>query len=442
MNGVLTSKSALERMVLAGLAAVILFLWWNMVRRAMAGPGSQYDDFVGFARDLLFLHQNLYETYPAWNTIVKYPPFFGFVYAPLVPLPAWLGASIWFWTSLACSAGAAAASALAVGASAEELRRRPSLGWMPYLLIGGVVISNLETAQVNLFVLFFVTLGLLALERWSEAAAGGLVGYAAAIKLMPVIFVPYFAWVRRWRSAAMAVATIAICWSILMWGGLGFDMGLWTDVTRDWLAAVSPFVSEGGVAEGEGGFRHTNQSLAAAVHRYLTKTPADGRDFYVNVAALTPKSAQGIVLALSGAVLIGLMWLTGPLARARLLDGMAMIGSPAEGALRRGFAYSLVMIATLFLSPVSWINHYVLLLFPFAAAWRYVATRPADDPGRRILVACLVASFALVATGISQFLMAFSLPFVGAAVLFTGMAIVLRRDLAVGVASRRVQTGA
>jgi hypothetical protein len=196
------------------------------------------------------------------------------------------------------------------------------------------------------------------------------------------------------------------------------------------------------VAEGEGGFRHTNQSLAAAVHRYLTRTPADGRDFYVNVVTLTPKGAQRIVLALSAALVVALMWLTRPAARAGALSDGTLSGSATDGALRRGFAYSLVMIATLFLSPVSWINHYVLLLFPYAAAWRYVATRPADDPGRRILVACLVASFVLVATGISQFLMAFSLPFVGAAVLFSGMAIVLRRDLAVGAAPRRLPAGA
>jgi hypothetical protein len=411
------------------LATILLFLWWNMVRRAMAGPGSQFDDFVAFARDLLFLHHNLYETYPGWNTIVKYPPFFAFVYAPLVPLSPWLGASIWFWTSFACSAGAAAASALAVGASTGELRRRPSLAWMPYLLIGGVVISNLETGQVNLFILFFWALGLLALERRADGGAGALVGYAAAVKLLPGIFIPYLAWSRRWRAAIAAIAMVAACWSVMMWGGLGFDVDLWADVTGDWLAAVSPFVSEGGVAEGEGGFRHTNQSLAAAVHRYLTRTPADGRDYYVNVVTLTLDAARTIVLTLSAALLVGLAWLTWPVARAQALGD-------AEGALRRGFAYSLVMISTLFLSPIAWINHYVLLLFPYAAAWRYVATRPVDDPGRRLLVACLAASFALIATGISSLLMAFSLPFLGAVVLFAGMAVVLRRDLALGATPR------
>jgi hypothetical protein len=85
------------------------------------------------------------------------------------------------------------------------------------------------------------------------------------------------------------------------------------------------------------------------------------------------------------------------------------------------------MISTLFFSPVSWINHYVVLLFPYTAAWRYVATRPPEDPGRRILVRCLAVSVVLLATGISRFLLALSLPFAGAVVLFAGMAVVLRR---------------
>lgn len=416
----------------AFLVAVIVFLWWNMVRRAMAGPGSQYDDFVGFARDLLFRRENLYGTYPDWNTIVKYPPFFAFVYAPFVPLPERLGASIWFWTSLACSAGAAVASALAVGGTVEEIRRRPSLVWVPYLLIVGIVISNLETAQVNLFLLFFWTVALLLLERGRESEAGALLGYVTAVKLTPGIFVPYFVWVQRRRAALAAVAVIAVCWTGVLIVGLGFDLAFYTDVMRGWLASVSPFVSEGGVAEGPGGFRHTNQSLSAAVHRYLTATPADGRELYVNVATLDPAAARLLVMALSLGLLVFLTWITHDLGRAV---------PPGEGALRRAFGYALVMIATLFLSPVSWINHYVLLMFPFAAAWRYVANRSPQDPGRRLLVSCLGISAILVATGISRFLMAFSLPFVGAVILFAGMAVVLRRDLAIGAASPAESSG-
>ncbi len=387
-----------------------------MVRRAMAGPGSQYDDFVGFARDLLFQRENLYRTYPLTNTIVKYPPFFASVYAPLVPLPVWLGASIWFWVSLACSAGAAVASALAVGASRAELRSRLSLAWVPYLLIAGIVISNLETAQVNLYVLFFWTLGILYVERGREGTGGALIGYTTAVKLTSGIFIPLFLWVWRRRAAAAAVIAVGLCWGLAMRVALR-DNAFYGEVMSWWIRKASPFITEGGLAEGEGGFRHTNQSLAAVAFRFLTDTPAGaGREgFFVNLVSLDWFAARMIVNGVLVVLFLALMWITRDLGRG------------PEGELRRGFGYGLVMTSTLFFSPISWINHYVVLLFPYAAAWRYVATRPADDRGRRILVRCLVVSSVLVATAISQFLLALSLPFLGAVVLFVGMAIVLRR---------------
>ncbi len=387
-----------------------------MVRRAMAGTGSQYDDFVKFARDLLFRRENLYATYPASNTITKYPPFFAFVYAPLVPLPVWLGASIWFWVSLACSAGAAVASALAVGVAPGEIRRRPSLVWVPYLLIAGIVISNLETAQVNLYVLFFWTAAIYMVERDREGVGGALLGYATAIKVTSGIFIPFFLWVWRWRAAATAVFVIGVGASLALQVSLG-SRDLYRDVVGGWIEKVSPFVTEGGIAEGEGGFRHTNQSLSAVVHRTMTATPAGaGReDLYVNVVTLDLETAGWVILVSTVVILGFLMWVTRGL------------GGGPEGVLRRGFGYGLAMTATLFLSPISWINHYVVLLFPYTAAWRYVATRPREDPNRRLLIRCLVVSAVLVATGISQLLLALSLPFVGAAVMFVGMAIVLRR---------------
>lgn len=402
--------TARRKLAAALLMVVVLFLWWNMVRRALAGPGSQYEDFVAFARDLLIEGENLYETYPSWDTIVKYPPFFAFVYAPLVSLPAWLGASIWFWTSLVCSLGAAVASALAVGATPRELRRRPSLVWMPYLLIGSVVISNLETAQVNLFLLFFWTVALLLVARGRQGFGGALLGYTAAVKLTSGIFVLYFAWIRRWRAALAAALAVAVCWSVVLLLGLG-STALYLDVMRGWLTEVSRFVIQGAAAEGD--FRHTNQSLAAAVHRFLTATPADGEELYVNAAALDPSTAQAMVLAISVALVLFLVWVTRDLGR-------------TPSTLQGGLGMGLVMIATLFLSPVSWINHYVLLLFPYAAAWRYVATRPAEDPIRRLLIGCLVASFVLVGAGVSRLLLAFSLPLAGAGILFAGVARAVR----------------
>lgn len=87
-------------------------------------------------------------------------------------------------------------------------------------------------------------------------------------------------------------------------------------------------------------------------------------------------------------------------------------------------------IATLFLSPISWINHYVALLPAFAAAVYWLKTRPPDRPERRLLLGTLIVSAALLATGIARLPQALSLPFLGAVVLFAGVAVALARERA------------
>ena len=104
--------------------------------------------------------------------------------------------------------------------------------------------------------------------------------------------------------------------------------------------------------------------------------------------------------------------------------------TPTDQRGRMGLAleYSLVMIATLFISPISWINHYVILLFPYAAAVYYVKTRPAELDPRRWLLYATIASFVLVSSSASRLMQAFSLPWVGAVVLAVGLAYALQRE--------------
>ncbi len=185
-----------------------------------------------------------------------------------------------------------------------------------------------------------------------------------------------------------------------------------------WWDRLNPFLAEGTLAEGVAGFRHTNQSLSAALHRFLTATPAGGgrTDLYLNVAALDYAAADRIVKLSALAILGILAWLC----RTPLAD---------RGRLALAFEYSLVMIATLFISPISWINHYVVLLFPFTAALYFVRTRPAGSPERRLVLYALVASFLLVSSSASRLLQALSLPFLGALLLAISIGFALRRDL-------------
>lgn len=392
-----------QRTLAVVLAIVLVGLWLNAARRAMAGRSSQLDDFLRFSNDLVVERRNVYVEYEPTYTITKYPPAFGYPWLGLVPLPMPLAATIWFWLNAALALGAAAlAVALAARGPPPDVDRR-RIGWT--LLLGGpVVISNLETSQVNIALLFVVLLGLIAFRHGRDGTAGALLGAAAAVKLTPGLFLAYFAWKRRWRVVGGGAAAVAVGWAVLPI--LTFGPGRAVEIVAAWASVVGGFVGEGVVAEGIGGYRHTNQSLAAVLHRTLSAVPADaGReDFYVNLLALEHATVRGIVGGLGAAIVVGLGWL----ARGR---------TSARGGPRQATELALVFIATLFLSPVSWINHYVALLPGYAVALELAAGRPADDPGRRRILIGVGVSFALLLTSASRLLQAFSLPFLGAIAL-------------------------
>lgn len=414
-RGFLASPAA-RKAGMALLALLLVFLWLNMVRRAMNGSGSQYDDFVRFSRDLLYDRVDLYALYPPWETIVKYPPFFAFLLAPLVPLPTWLGATIWFWLSLLL---AVATTVLAVRLADDGSADRPldrTFFVLPFLAAAGVVGSNLETAQVNIEILFLTVWGLVLFRRGMDWTGGGLMGVATALKLTPGIFLAWFVWKRAWRAAAGTALGLALCWFVLQ--PVAFGPGFFLTIMRGWLQDLAPFLERGVIAEGIGGFRHTNQSLAAALGRFLSDVPAGaGReDFTVNLVALDPGAVRGIVRALQAGLVLALAWLC---------------RTPIDDRTRIGLAFeiSLVLIATLWLTPIAWINHYVALLVPYAAAIYWVRTRPAALPERRLLLWAVVASAVLLASGISVLAQALSLPFLGAVVLFAGIVAALRSEI-------------
>jgi len=413
----LTSPTA-KRIYAALIVLLVAFLWYNMVRRALQQHGSQFDDFVNFSRDLVFRRINVYEEYPLDYTITKYPPFFSLLFAPLVPLPRWLGASIWFWVSLGLAVGATYLSVRTVAERPERVAGDRAMYVWPFVLSAGIIGSNLETSQVNTVTLFLLCLSLYWFKGRRDLSSGLVLGVVTALKLTPGLFILYFLYKRAYRVVAGAAAAIVVCWLIIP--PLVFGLENFGEIITGWYGILAGFITEGTLAEGIQGFRDTNQSLSAAFHRYFTEVPARWvsrapSDLYLNVLSIDLKTADLIIKAMVLAILGFLAWIC----RTPLAD---------RRSVALAFEYSLIFIATLFISPISWINHYVFLLFPYAAAVYYIRTRPLGRPERRALLYLLIASFVLVSSSASRLMQALSLPFLGAVVLSVGLAMVLSAE--------------
>jgi alpha-1,2-mannosyltransferase len=260
-----------------------------------------------------------------------YPPFAALLFSRLTAVPwgalAWamtaasalaLGLTVWLtFGGLGWAGRRRAAAALAVTAAAfwtEPVQRALHWGQIDLLLMALVVWDLCQPGQ----------------RRWQGAG----IGLAAAVKLVPLIFIPYLLLTRRPRQAAVALGTFAAL------AGLGFLA--WPAASAQWWF--------GGLwlHAGRVGFAGSvaNQSLLGFLIRGTG-----------SIAAATP---WWLAVA-------GLVGVTGLEAAVR----WHRRGRPVHGWLT-------CALTGLLISPVSWDHHWVWL----APALVVLADGAFGDPGR------------------------------------------------------------
>lgn len=140
-----------------------------------------------------------------------YPPFAGLAFLPLAFVAA--DVSRVAWTALTIGAVYACGYIIARTAGKDITSRR--LLWpagVTVLLLSRPVQSNLRLGQVSALLAVAILCDLFILDRHPKQ--GVVTGACAAIKLTPLIFIPYLWLIGRKRAAAMALAAFAIATGI------------------------------------------------------------------------------------------------------------------------------------------------------------------------------------------------------------------------------------
>ena len=250
---------------------LILIVGTATVYRASRSHGSQYDDFYNFSKDLLYDRINIYQAYSfERTTIAKYPPFFSVLFAPLVPLPFLLGASLWFIIGVTLIYFSSNAIANMGWYLFKGKGSAPPNSWwiVPIAMTLVIIMSNLATSQVNIFIFSLVVFGLSNFIKKKDHMAGLLIGVATAIKLTPGLFVLYFAYKGSWKPVLWAAIGGLACWGVLLPLVMGPDYYL--EVMNSWVAMLQSYVAQGSTVDGLAGYKHTNQSMEAFFYRYFT----------------------------------------------------------------------------------------------------------------------------------------------------------------------------
>ncbi|MEU4626161.1 glycosyltransferase 87 family protein [Actinoplanes sp. NPDC023801] len=303
------------------LAAVVATLQaWGGLRRS---PGDRLSDlqvYLGAVADL-WRGGTLYD-FAAQNGAAPftYPPFAGLVLAPLHPIPFAVLAPLWG----ICTFAVVAALAWAV-AGRSEIRRFDRRLLAPLLAIAlfasAPISSNFRFGQVSVFLVALVAVDALAVvpERWRGVATG----VAGAIKLTPMIFVPYY-WFSGQRRTAIVSTITFLCGTALAW------LILPSDSVRFWFTEIWNVNRVGHIATGG------NQSLNGALLR-----------------AEVPESARAAIAGILGIIVVAVALYRASLA---YRQGRPLLAAVIVGA------------AGLVFSPVSWTHHQVWLVLAVLVA--------------------------------------------------------------------------
>lgn len=172
---------------------------------------SQMDLSVYYTGAQHLFDGKLYSVYGGGSAHLPftYPPFAALFFWPLTAFHFGTAQGVWLLISAAALVGLVSMSIWAVR---PELERRNR--WMLTLLVLGPVFwfepieANFSFGQINILLALMIMVDLLVLTRSNDrhVPAGALTGVAAAIKLVPLVFVAFLAVTRQWRALAWSIA--------------------------------------------------------------------------------------------------------------------------------------------------------------------------------------------------------------------------------------------
>ena len=261
------------------------------------------------------------------------------------------------------------------------------------------IISDLQHANLNIFVMIWIGLAWVLYLRGRDFLAGMLTALAIVTKVTPALLLLYFLYKRRWRICLGAAIGLAIFVLIIPGAYLGFQKSI--DEHVAWYhMLVEPYAKDGWVT-----LEIANQSLYGALVRVLSnagvlsvermpmeKAMAVGMEDMARPVSVAGKLIRPAI-SLGGLVCLG--WLCRKGARR---SGTA--SSPkTDSSLEDWMELSLVLLAMLLMGERTWKHHATTLPIVYLAMWYGLTCWPLSEKFRSTMVAGLAVQFVLLVIG-------------------------------------------
>jgi hypothetical protein len=297
--------------------------------------------------------------------------YFEFIYPPLpavlLAIPAYFG-KLFLYTCLALLNAVAwwVTAQLSSAMTGSGRTPGPWLFALPAFATVTFVFDMFDLGQPNLVLLAMMLYGFWLSQHERPWMAGSMFALATAIKVFPVAVLPYLVWRRQWATAASMAVFTAIFLFVVPAPVRGFQHNV--SELKTWFQGMVGTSSEQGFGQrGEQNWSWVNQSIIAVTHR-LTRPVNYNQDdpakapAYMNLADVSFKTANWIVLAVSLAIGLGFIAVMPPRARV----------TARSNAEELGILFCLMTVA----SPLARQYYFIWLFFPITV----LIHRAAYDP--------------------------------------------------------------
>ncbi len=337
---------ALERVAIAGAFVAVIVLIAGAALRINHGRLGDFPHFYAAAEatraggDVLASGEGGY----------IYPPLLAFLLQPLTLVSQDLAAIIWLGIN-------AALLAFATVLASREALRRFGLGTaaqltalvasVGFLLTFDKTRATLNQEQTDSLVLLGFVLGLVWLER-RPALAGVAIGFAANIKYLSLITIPYLIVRRKWAAAASVVASTVV-WALVPAISLGWSGNLRAlEQSFAGLLGAIGLSTQAGAANVHAVDWHLSLSVTSAVSRLVGPDGSPAmKGAIVGLVALAVLAAAWGIYRAKGRMLLG--------------RGAESLSDPSVAA-TTALEWAGLIVASLAFGPQTTGRHLVLLL--------------------------------------------------------------------------------
>ena len=387
---------------------LIVFMVANVVQAVIRAAIHNFADLNFFLDPAIDMRYYAIDPYVAWPDN-SYTAFFYAVMSLLNPFDRWFASLLWAVLNVAFY--------IWIIAIVNELIRQNQPGrtkWSYFIapLLTLILFAiNIHLGQSNILMILAMVIAAYYLLKGNNLLTGVYLGFAIAYKVTPMFFVFYLLLKRKFKAAFFSLVFFAIFMVLVPM--LFYSPSRSISFVESWYTMVlEPFATGEKVKSTNVNYYHSNQSLDAFLNRHFTPYGEEqygGIHNWINPSYFTEYqvSSVGKVIKLFIVALLGFLAI-----KNRSINNRVY-----------AFEISLFLMAILFISPVSWVNHYILVLPAYIVAVNEIIILGKNQPGRKLLLWSLIIGTTIMHIGWGNYLQSLSPFFIGQIVVFIGLYI-------------------